>query len=190
MPGCTYLLPLLAVTASTVALTACGGAEPSVQYSSPEGASPVSTETSTTPTLDPRIVGQAENAHRAVLNRELSGTGVDYPQWVTLVLTCATDAPIQRRQLVERAADSLKNQGAADKAVRGLIESALIAPDHDKPESVVPTEAGRALAGHVRAATNAVITRAYASVSRQDLTTAATVLTTVTAQLNQELAGS
>jgi hypothetical protein len=37
-----------------------------------------------TPTLNPRVIGQAESAHRSILDRILARTGTTFPQWVAL----------------------------------------------------------------------------------------------------------
>lgn len=39
---------------------------------------------STEQTFGTRLIGQTEKALNAILNRELEGTGVTEPQWVTL----------------------------------------------------------------------------------------------------------
>jgi hypothetical protein len=41
----------------------------------------------TTPTFGAQVLGQTEKALNAILARQLAGTGLTEPQWVTLTLT-------------------------------------------------------------------------------------------------------
>ncbi|WP_245547502.1 MarR family winged helix-turn-helix transcriptional regulator [Nocardia brevicatena] len=148
----------------------------------------MTTQTNTPGMLNPRIVGQAENAHRAVLDRELAGTGVDYEQWVALMLTSAAGAPIDRQRLVGEAAQGLKDPQAADSAVNALIGMNLLNPVAGQSKLLSLTDAGRALVARVSKSTNDILARAYASVPAGDLATTGRVLTTITGQLDQELA--
>ncbi|MDX6222850.1 MAG: hypothetical protein QOD91_1904, partial [Frankiales bacterium] len=52
------------------------------------------------PTLDPQIIGQAEKAHKPLLERVLARTGTTMNQWVALKLTAATGGTADRRRNV------------------------------------------------------------------------------------------
>jgi hypothetical protein len=73
-------------------------------------------------------LGEAENAHKAILSRILAGTGLTYHHYVTLTLTAASGGTADRDQLVSRLAAALKIEDAAVLAViadltsRGLFE--------------------------------------------------------------------
>jgi hypothetical protein len=57
--------------------------------------------------LNPQVLGQAENAHRALLSRTLAGRDLNYEQWVAISLT-ANGAPIDGADLTEKLAATLK----------------------------------------------------------------------------------
>jgi hypothetical protein len=63
---------------------------------------------STTPTFGTPILGQTEKALNAILDRQLAGTGLTEPQWVTLTLTIAGGGTVDHDQLVGRVAGVLK----------------------------------------------------------------------------------
>jgi hypothetical protein len=138
-----------------------------------------------TPTLNPQIVGQAENAHGAIMTRVLADTGLDRDRWVTLSLTMFSGGTIEAAVLMERATDALKvDPATAQAAVGGLAAAGLVTG----AGLVTVTDAGRRLFDRVRAAIGPIVARAYGDVSPADLQTAARVLTTITAGLNRELA--
>jgi hypothetical protein len=43
------------------------------------------------PSLSTQVIGQTEKTLGAILDRQLAGTGLTEPQWVTLVVTVASD---------------------------------------------------------------------------------------------------
>lgn len=147
--------------------------------------------TTAPPTLNPQIIGQAENAHLPILSRALAGTGVTKNQWIALSLTAAAGGTIDRDQLVGRVTGALKiDTAAAQAAIAELTASALLEDQTGEAAHVGLTDAGKALSHQIRAATSEVVARAYAGIPAEDLATAARVLTIVTARLNEELAGA
>ena len=56
----------------------------------------------TTPAFGPPLIGQTEKALNAILDRQLAGTGMTEPQWVTLSLTVAGGGSADRGQLIGR----------------------------------------------------------------------------------------
>jgi hypothetical protein len=46
------------------------------------------------PSLNPQILGRAENAHRALLERVLAGTGVSYGGWIALSIAAGGNDPV------------------------------------------------------------------------------------------------
>ncbi|MBF6544220.1 hypothetical protein [Nocardia brasiliensis] len=141
---------------------------------------------STTATLNPAIIGQAEKHHTAILTRALSGTTLDEQRWITLNQALA-GGPIERSVHVAKVAEMTQWELAtvAD-AVTALIEDGLLA------ESVVGqveiTEAGRDMVARVRAASGKILGPAYGAVSAEELAIAARVLMTITARMAEELA--
>ena len=68
---------------------------------------------STTPLLSPQIIGQAEHAHRPLMDRILARTGTTFAQWVTLSSTAASGGTVGRDQLVGRMTGAQKIGWAA-----------------------------------------------------------------------------
>lgn len=128
------------------------------------------------PTLNPEIVGQAENAHEAVLARALAPTGITKQQWIALTL--AVTAPLGADGLARRLAGALRSADPAHRHLGGLVAAGLLTAEH----SVTP--AGQELFARVRAETGQVIARAYAGIPAEDLQTAARVLELVTGRLD------
>lgn len=141
----------------------------------------------TAPTLNPQVLGQAENAHRALLNRILSNTGNTYHQWVAL--TFVAGAPVDRSELIGRMIGAVKVDDLVADATLGELTATGLLEDVQLAEGVRVqlTGAGRALHGRIRSAVNEVVARLYADLSADDLATAGRVLTLITARANAEL---
>jgi hypothetical protein len=137
-----------------------------------------------TPTLNPQIVGQAENAHGAIMNVVLAGTGLNRDRWVALTLTMAGGGATDRAGLIARMTGALKiTEETAQATINELTDAGLLAGT----DQIVATEAGRTLFAKVRGDIGPIIERAYAGIPAEDLQTAARVLMAVTAGLNREL---
>jgi haloalkane dehalogenase len=136
-------------------------------------------------TLSPQILGQAENAHAAVLARELAGTGVTKNQWIALNLIAAAGTPATADEVRGRIVGAVKIDSGQAGAVIGDLRSAGLLAGEDK---VQVTEAGLAFLGRVRGATGAIVNRAYRDIPDEDLEAAGRVLSVITARLNSELA--
>ncbi|GLW07024.1 hypothetical protein Misp01_21540 [Microtetraspora sp. NBRC 13810] len=133
-------------------------------------------------TLNPQILGRAENAHRALLDRTLTGTGLSYHQWVALKITAAGGAG---DGLAGKVANALKTgEPAARQAIAGLVAAGLLA--EDGPAALTP--AGRDLHDRLTAAIDETVTRLYSDVPAGDLAVAGRVLTLITARADAELA--
>jgi DNA-binding MarR family transcriptional regulator len=146
---------------------------------------------STTPTLNPQILGQAESAHRALLEHILAKTGHNYHHWVAISLTAAGGGSIDRDELVQKMAGALKIDDATARAAIGEMTAAELieAVPVDGP-GVHLTNAGQELYGQIRGAISEIITRLYSDFPADDLATAGRVLTEITARANAELARS
>jgi len=132
-------------------------------------------------TLTPQIVGQAENAHKPVLERILAGTGLTGTRWIGLAIASGSGA-LGREALTGRIAGSLKIGPAESGAVvSDLIDAGLLA---EQDAQITLTDAGRARHTEIRSAVDETVGRGYAGISAEDLTTAARVLTVITSQLN------
>jgi hypothetical protein len=147
--------------------------------------------TSTTPTFGAQVLGQTEKALNAVLDRQLAGTGLTEPQWVTLTLTVVSGGTVDRDQLVGTVAGVLKvSEAEAQARVAELADAQLLqAPDREE-SPVKVTAAGEQLHGQIRAAVTQITQRLWGDLPAEDLATAGRVLSTILARANAELAGA
>lgn len=144
---------------------------------------------STSPSLNPQVLGRAENAHRALLTRILAGTDATYEQWIALTLASVGGVAVDRDQLVARLAGALKSDDAyARDVIEQLISADRVRPVPDDESRIDPTAAGAELFRRVRAEIDATIERLYGDVPAEDLATAGRVLTAVTGRIDDELA--
>lgn len=141
---------------------------------------------STAPTLNPQILGQAESAHKPILDRILARTGTSPNQWFALTLTAANGGAIERGQLVARLTGARRIEDAeAAAAIAELTAAQLIEAPAGEPLRL--TGAGQVRYRDIRAAVHEVVARAYGDIPAEDLATAARVLRLITARLNAEL---
>jgi DNA-binding MarR family transcriptional regulator len=142
--------------------------------------------TTTAPRLDPRVIGLAHYAGRAVLESVLTRHGLDFQQQITLRPVAVADGPVDRDRLVGEVASALKvDEATVRDAVDRLVGAKLIEPDGAR---VRITETGRELFDRVSVETGAYTARVYADIPDQDLETAGRVLTLITQRANAELA--
>ena len=143
------------------------------------------------PDLNPQILGQAENAHRAILDRTLAGTGLSYHGWVALRLTVAAGAAgLDRKLLIDRMAGGLKISGSSARAAvdglgaAGLLEIVPNGPGRRLRLSGTGQDVYRRAVGEI----DDVMARMYGDIPPSDLATAGHVLTMLTDRANAELA--
>ena len=146
----------------------------------------------TTPTLNPQIIGQAENALRAILNRALARTGGStYQQWVALNLTAAGGGAIDRDQLVGRLTGALKiDESAAQAAIAELTTAQLLQALPGQGSRVGLTDAGQARYRQIRTDLDQTNARLFGDLSADELATAGRVLSVITDRANAELAAT
>jgi hypothetical protein len=137
-------------------------------------------------TLNPSIVGQAEKAHNAVLDRVLAGTSLDEHQWITLQLAIAAGGAVTASQLVSTVSGAAKFTPAAiNTAIDALTGSGYLNRADDE---LTVTASGTALVSELRAKVTDFIGTAYGQIPADDLATAGRVLKSITASLSEELA--
>jgi DNA-binding MarR family transcriptional regulator len=135
-----------------------------------------------------QIIGQTENALNAILDRELDGTGLTEPQWVTLSIAVASGGSVESAALANRVATALKISDAqARKRIDELAAAGLLTAGTGAPAARV-TNAGNQLHGRVRAAITDITDRLWGDLSAEDRATAGRVLATVLERANAELA--
>jgi DNA-binding MarR family transcriptional regulator len=144
---------------------------------------------STTPTLTPQVIGQAESAHKPLMDRILARSGTTFPQWVALTIIAADGGAAGLAELTGRMTGALKIDSAtAAAAVAGLTASGLLEELPGERPGAGLTDAGQARYRQIRAAVDEVTTRLYGGIPADDLATAGRVLTIITARANAELA--
>jgi DNA-binding MarR family transcriptional regulator len=150
-------------------------------------------DTSTLTPLTPQILGLAENAQRALLERTLAASSspirLTYQLWVALAVTAGSEGQsLDREQVAARVAAGLKiDRDAALATLAELAEGQLI-EDIQDGQSVVLTETGLALFRQISSAGARSVARLYADVPADDLAIAGRVLTVITARADAELA--
>ena len=143
------------------------------------------------PSLSPQLIGQTENALRAILNRQLAGTGVSYPQWIALLLSATNDESRDREQLAGCVARALKiDQTAAESHFQRLASSGLIETGTESSSPITVTPAGQRLVDHVRAQAGGITQRLWADLPTAELAAAGRVLSTVLARAEAELSAA
>jgi hypothetical protein len=144
---------------------------------------------STTPALNTQVIGQAENALGALMDRVLARTDGTFRQWVALNLTAAGGGAIDRDQLVGRMTGALKIDDAVALAVIAELTAAqLLQGLPGQGSRVGLTDAGQARYHQIRAALDEITARLYGDLPADDLATAGRVLAVITARANAELA--
>ncbi|WUH89497.1 MarR family transcriptional regulator [Streptomyces sp. NBC_00433] len=135
--------------------------------------------------LNPQILGRAENAHAPILQRLLTATGLGMTQWVGLKFTAAAGGSAGRDRLAGRVADALRTDlAAAATALAELTDAGLLAESGDDVTRVALTDAGQAVHDRISSGISEAIGHAYAGIPAEDLLTAGRVLTLITERLN------
>jgi DNA-binding MarR family transcriptional regulator len=142
------------------------------------------------PPFSTQVIGQAEKTLNAILQRQLAGTGLTEPQWITLTLTAASGGSIDRGQLAGRVAGALKvSEADAQARITELAAAQLLRAPAGEGSPVRLTGAGQQLFGRIRAAVTGITERLWGDLPAEDLTTAGRVLSIVTERANAELGG-
>src|ERR1700731_43011 len=146
---------------------------------------------SATPTFGPQVIGQTEKALNAILDRQLAGTGLTEPQWVTLALTVVSGRTVDRDQLVGRVAGALKvSEAQAQARVAELAAAQLLQAPDGEGSQVTVTDAGQRLHGRIRGTVTEITQGLWGDLPAEELDAAGRVLSTILARANAELAGA
>lgn len=141
--------------------------------------------------LSPQVIGQAENALRALLERTLGGTGLEYRDWIALSLAVGNEGPVSEGELTGRVAGVLKiDDTTARETIAQLLARKLADTVLENGSWVRATKNGRELHGEVRAAIGEIVQCLFRDISADDLETAGRVLTLITVRADAELSGS
>jgi DNA-binding MarR family transcriptional regulator len=149
----------------------------------------------TTPVLTGRHIGEAENAIRALLDRQLEEASLSFPEW-TVLLTLGGADPLPRSELVRRQSDVLRVSEAAARATvdglrsSGLVDEARVAGepvgDAQDPRLTL-TAAGQARFRPVRQAVFRIADELYGDLPPADLEATRRTLAEVTRRANARL---
>ena len=144
---------------------------------------------STAPPFGTQIIGQTEKALNAILDRQLAGTGLTEPQWVTLSIAVMSGGSLDAQALASRVAGALQIGGPdAQARIEELAAAKLLeVPDSD-PATASVTHAGNELHGWIRRAVTEITQRLWGDLPADDLAIAGRVLATVLERANGELA--
>ncbi|MEU2537858.1 MarR family transcriptional regulator [Streptomyces iakyrus] len=143
--------------------------------------------TTTTPLVDPRVIGLAHYAGRALLQQVLDRHGMTFEQSVTLRLAAIADGPVGREQLVDGVTEALRTgAGEVHGVLDELLAAGLLAPDGEAEVRI--TDAGRELYATTSAATAPITARIYDGIPAEDLAVTGRVLTLLTERYGTELA--
>lgn len=141
---------------------------------------------STDPPFGTQIIGQTEKALNAILDRELTGTGLTEPQWVTLTIAVMSGGTVDRVELASRVAGALKvSHAQAQARIDELATSGLLKANTDR--TVSATETGSRLQARIRATVTEITQRLWGDLPPDDLLAAGRVLATVLERANTEL---
>lgn len=143
---------------------------------------------SATSSFGPQLIGQTEKTLNAILDRELAGTGLDEPRWVTLTLAVTSEEPIGRNQFVQQVSAALRlSEAEADARIAELAAANLVVAAGDR-SPVRITDAGRALHQGLRKSVLEITGRLWGDLPPEDLVVTGRVLSTILDRANGELA--
>jgi DNA-binding MarR family transcriptional regulator len=143
--------------------------------------------TPTAPAFGTALIGQTEKALNAILDRQLVGTGVTEPQWVTLTLTVVGGGAIDRAELIRRVSGATQfSRASVAERIAELTAAGFLRDDRDGRVQV--TDEGRTRWTQVRAAIGPITQGLWGDLPAEDLAAAGRVLSTVLDRANAELA--
>ncbi|ABW14325.1 conserved hypothetical protein [Parafrankia sp. EAN1pec] len=143
----------------------------------------------TAQTFGTALVGQTEKALNAILNRQLAGTGITEPQWVTLTLTVVSGGTIDRAELIRRVSGATQfSQASAAERITELTAAGFLRDGGDGRVQV--TDEGQARWTEVRTAIGPITQGLWGDLPAEDLATAGRVLGIVLDRANAVLAGA
>jgi hypothetical protein len=143
----------------------------------------------TTPTLNGRIIGQAERATRALLENLLATTGIGFQPWVILTNLATAGATLPEAELVHRVTVGLTIPDADARATIDELVELGLTERSGVDGTVSLTPAGQARHDGIQGAVNELTAGLYGDLPPADLATAGQVLTLVTERARARLAG-
>ncbi|MEU6716015.1 hypothetical protein ABZ897_31505 [Nonomuraea sp. NPDC046802] len=140
-------------------------------------------------TFGTALIGQTEKALNAILDRQLAGTGITEPQWVTLTLTVVGGGNIEGAELVHRVSGATQfSQASVAERIAELTAAGFLRDGGDGRVQV--TDEGHRRWTQVRAAIGPITQELWGDLPAEDLAAAGRVLSTVLVRANAVLAAS
>lgn len=140
------------------------------------------------------LIGQTEKALNAILDRQLAGTGITEPQWVTLTLTVVGGGAVDRAELIRRVAGATQfSRAAVAERIAELTAAGFLRDsegDSGGGDSVEVTDEGRARWTRVRTAIGPITQGLWGDLPADDLAAAARVLRVVLDRAHAVLAAA
>ena len=145
--------------------------------------------TTTTHTFGTALIGQTEKALNAILDRQLAGTGITEPQWVTLTLTVVGGGTVDRAELIRRVAAATRfSPAAVAERITELTAAGLLRDGGDRGDGQVQvTDEGQARWTRVRTAIGPITQGLWGDLPAEDLAAAGRVLGIVLDRANAVL---
>jgi hypothetical protein len=145
--------------------------------------------TTTLQTFGTALIGQTEKALNAILERQLTGTGITEPQWVTLTLTVTGGGSIGRAELIRRVGRATRFGGASvAERITELTAAGFVAAGDENTIDV--TSAGHAQWTAVRTALGGITQDLWGDLPAEDLAVAGRVLGVVLSRADTLLASA
>jgi hypothetical protein len=144
--------------------------------------------TTTTQAFGTALIGQTEKALNAILDRQLAGTGITEPQWVTLTLTVVSGGAIDQAELIRRVGGATQfSQAAVAERITELTAAGFLRDGGDGRVQV--TDEGQARWTQVRTAIGPITQGLWGDLPAEDLAAAGRVLGIVLDRANAVLVG-
>jgi hypothetical protein len=135
------------------------------------------------------LIGQTEKALNAILDRQLAGTGITEPQWVTLTLTVVGGGAVDRAELIRRVSGATRFSHASVAERIAELTAAGFLRDGDD-DRVHVTDEGHARWTRVRTAIGPITQGLWGDLPAEDLAAAGRVLRIVLDRAHTVLAGA
>ena len=144
--------------------------------------------TTTAQAFGTALIGQTEKALNAILDRQLAGTGITEPQWVTLTLTMVSGGAIDRTELIRRVGGATQfSQASVAERITELTAAGFL---HDGGDGRVQvTDEGQARWTRIRTAIGPITQGLWGDLPAEDLAVAGRVLGIVLDRANAVLVG-
>ncbi len=126
------------------------------------------------------LIGQTEKALNAILDRQLAGTGITEPQWVTLTLTVVGGGAVDRAELIRRVAGATQvSRAAVADRIAELTAAGFLRDSDSGDDRVEVTDEGHARWTRVRTAIGPITQGLWGDLPAEDLAAATRVLRVV-----------